>query len=136
MSNKTCVGCRYMLHKDTFEVCTHSMTEISMFDEACEHFAPPTNGDVIRQGGDFAEYFVYETGAMFASTLIVDKTFDTYEEAVEATEDYLNAPAESQLNDAIQNVIKDGAKNAIDIHEAAYAPDMNVATKESEGKDE
>ena len=24
MSNKTCVGCRYMLHKDTFEVCTHT----------------------------------------------------------------------------------------------------------------
>jgi Lar family restriction alleviation protein len=38
------------------------------------------------------------------------------------------------LQDAIQNVIKDGAKTAIDIHEAAYAPDMNVATKESEVK--
>lgn len=49
MSNKTCVECRYMLHKDTFEVCTHSMTETSMFGKACKHFAPPTNGDAIRQ---------------------------------------------------------------------------------------
>ena len=54
MSNKTCGECRYMLHKDTFEVCTHSMTETSMFDKACEYFAPPTNGDVIRQGGNRA----------------------------------------------------------------------------------
>ena len=37
---------------------------------------------------------MYETGTVFASTLIVDKTFDTYEEAVKATEDYLNAPAD------------------------------------------
>ena len=99
MANKTCSDCRYMLHKDTFEVCTHSMTDTSMFDEACKHFSPPTNGDRIRQGEnhDFAEYFVFETGAVFASTLIVDKTFDTYEEAVKATEDYLNAPAESEV---------------------------------------
>ena len=52
MSNKTCGECRYMLHKDAFEVCTHSMTETSMFNEACKHFTPPTNGDVIRQGGN------------------------------------------------------------------------------------
>lgn len=59
MRNKTCVECRYMLHKDTFEVCTHSMTETSMFNEACKHFAPPTNGDVIRQGNNrkLAEIF-------------------------------------------------------------------------------
>lgn len=68
-------------------------------EKPCEFFEKPmgriaTNGDRIRQGRDFAEYFVYETGAVFASTLIVDKTFDTYEEAVKATEDYLNAPAD------------------------------------------
>ena len=49
MCKKTCVECRYMLHKDTFEVCTHSMTETSMFDRACKHFAPLTNGDKIRK---------------------------------------------------------------------------------------
>lgn len=48
MSKKTCGECRYMLHKDTFEVCTHSMTETSMFGKACKHFSPPTNGDKIR----------------------------------------------------------------------------------------
>ena len=48
MSKKTCGKCRYMLHKDTFEVCTHSMTETSMFDKACKHFASPTNSDKIR----------------------------------------------------------------------------------------
>lgn len=47
LNNKTCGECRYMLHKDMFEVCTHSMTETSMFNTACKHFSPPTNGDVI-----------------------------------------------------------------------------------------
>ena len=138
MANKTCGECRY--HKNNRCMLPCYTINHPAENSACHHFEvktpPMTNGDVIRQGGnpDFAEYFVYETGTVFASTLIVDKTFDTYEEAVKATEDYLNAPAESQLNDAIQNVIKDGAKNAIDIHEAAYAPDMNVAAKESEGE--
>ena len=96
---KTCGDCRYMRHKDTFEVCTHGMTETSMFDRACKHFAPPTNGDVIRQGGDqaMAECCVYEVGNMFVSTLIADKTFETYEDAVDATESYLNAPAEREV---------------------------------------
>ena len=31
---------------------------------------------------------------MWASTLIVDKTFETYDEAVDATMEYLNAPAD------------------------------------------
>ena len=56
----------------------------------------------------------------------VDKTGDCWE----GVRGWLNATAESHLNDAIQNVIKDGAKAAIDIHEAAYAPDMNDGTME------
>lgn len=61
MKNKTCNDCRYMLHKDTFEVCTLRMTETAMFDNACEHFTPPTVGDRIRQMSDeeLAERFVY-----------------------------------------------------------------------------
>lgn len=52
LNNKTCKDCRYMLHKDTFEVCTLRMTETAMFDNACEHFTPPTVGDRIRQMSD------------------------------------------------------------------------------------
>lgn len=97
MKNKTCGECRFY-NKD-FKLCLHWRYEdITESSEFCNYFTPLTNGDRIRQGGnrDFAEDFVYEAGAMFASTLIVDKTFDTYEEAVKATEDYLNAPAESE----------------------------------------
>ena len=36
---------------------------------------------------------------MWASTMIVDKTFETYDKAVEATEAYLNAPAESKVEE-------------------------------------
>lgn len=100
MENKTCGKCKYFVTSDHLDVCVVEC-DTRRADSVCNHrdeFEPKviTNGDVIRQGGnrDFAEYFVYETGAVFASTLIVDKTFDTYEEAVKATEDYLNAPAE------------------------------------------
>jgi hypothetical protein len=50
-----------MLHKDTFEVCTLRMTETAMFDNACEHFTPPTVGDRIRalSDADLAELFVH-----------------------------------------------------------------------------
>lgn len=100
MANKTCGECKYYCNDAAF--CSHrGVGWKKKTDMICKDFQPipkPTNGDVIRQGGnrDFAEYFVYETGAVFASTLIVDKTFDTYDEAVDATMDYLNAPAESE----------------------------------------
>lgn len=48
---KKCNQCRYMLHKDTFEVCTRDYSATEMFFDACEHFAPPTNGDKIIAGG-------------------------------------------------------------------------------------
>ena len=104
MKNKTCGDCRYFdkewcaYHRECVVGNDESVTKRCKAFEECQK---PTNGDVIRQGGnrDFAEYFVYETGAVFASTLIVDKTFDTYEEATKATEDYLNAPAESEGKD-------------------------------------
>lgn len=101
MGNKTCGECRFFESKEF--ICCSSGDEVAEHFIACYNFEPmakpkPTNGDKIRQdeNHDFAEYFVYEIGAMFATTLIVDKTFDTYEEAVEATEDYLNAPAERE----------------------------------------
>lgn len=72
--------------------------------DACNLFeecSKMTNGDKIRQmsNEELAEYFIYESGAMFASTLIVDKTFDTFNEAIEATMEYLNAPAESKVEE-------------------------------------
>ena len=36
----------------------------------------------------------------------------------------------------VNEILSQAPTEAIDIHEAAYAPDMNVATKESEGEDE
>lgn len=98
MKNKTCGECSWF--SEGGNRCKLFINQYIFGNRlACNNFKQkPTNGDVIRQVGnrDFAEYFVYETGAVFASTLIVDKTFDTYEEATKATEDYLNAPAESE----------------------------------------
>ena len=98
--SKKCGECRYYVSNEYSSACT-ALCDTTSEEQSCMNFEPPTIGDKIRQGGnrDFAEYFVYETGAVFASTLIVDTTFDTYEEAVEATEDYLNAPAESEAKD-------------------------------------
>jgi hypothetical protein len=94
-----------MLHKDTFEVCTHSMTETSMFDVACKHFAPSTNGDKIRQlsNTDLAEMLVYPVKPMnangniyyeFTSCLLLGKSYPMREQAVFLTERRLNAPAD------------------------------------------
>lgn len=98
---KTCMECRYLVNAEETGLCVKR--QICCYPEeitACINFEKKvvTNGDVIRRDGnrDFAEYFVYETGVMFASTLIVDKTFYTYEEATTATEDYLNSPADGE----------------------------------------
>ena len=101
MSNKTCGECKHFSCSDEGRCMDNEWTFCD--SDACDKFQPKviTNGDVIRQGEnrDFAEYFVYENGAMWSSTLIVDKTFDTYDEAVDASMDYLNAPAESERED-------------------------------------
>lgn len=94
MKNKTCKDCRYMLHKDTFEVCTLCMTETAMFDNACEHFTPPTVGDRIRASSDedLAELFVYRIvyneyddegwdSTLFSNTI----EFSSRQKALEAT---------------------------------------------------
>lgn len=100
MENKTCGECQWY---DYHHLLCVVGGDVKPVDCACDSFIPikRTNGDVIRHDGnrDFAEYFVYETGAVFASTLIVDKTFDTYDEAVDATMEYLNAPEESEGDD-------------------------------------
>lgn len=87
MKNKKCWECRYMLHKDTFEVCTLCMTDTSMFDNACEHFTPPTNGDKIRQMSDeeLAEKFVYRYCSTWRSFLLQGYEFLTEAEAIAAT---------------------------------------------------
>ena len=97
MENKTCGECQWY---DYHHLLCVVGGDVKPVDCACDSFIPikRTNGDVIRQGSnrDFSEYFVYKTGTVFASTLIVDKTFDTYDKAVDATMKYLNAPAESE----------------------------------------
>jgi hypothetical protein len=96
MKNRTCGECRYMLHKDTFEVCTLCMTETAMFDNACEHFTPPTVGDRIRAMSDegLAKKFVhkvsmkYVTGYVetyWVSGILRNKKWLKKEFAIEAT---------------------------------------------------
>ena len=94
MSNKTCRECRYMLHKDTFEVCTHSMTETSLFDKACEHFAPPTNGDKIRQMSDEELAKLLGCTRRIANCPHLEDGYPCEKCGVE----YLNAPAESEVD--------------------------------------
>ena len=98
MSNKTCSECRYFLHKDTFEVCTHSMTETSMFDKACEHFAPPTNGDKIRQGGNI-ELFIYWQKNKCSVCAFNEKKTCSQLSCWDGMMEWLNAPAESEGED-------------------------------------
>lgn len=45
---------------------------------------------VMKSGMEFAEFFIYRTGSdeTFASQVIPNKTFATYEEAVAATAEY------------------------------------------------
>lgn len=79
--------------------CDDNLTEKEV--QPMTVFEKITNGDKIRKmsNKELAEYFIYESGAMFASTLIVDKTFDTFDEAIEVAMEYLNAPAESEGED-------------------------------------
>ena len=134
MKNKTCGECRFFESKEF--ICCHSGDDTEAHFIACLEFEPipkPTNGDVIRQmsNEELAELIDNSCKACAKDVTECDT------ECVNGILAWLNAPAESQLNDAIQNVIKDGAKTAIDIHEAAYAPDMNDGTMiESEGKNE
>ena len=108
-----------------------------MANKTCGDFEPKviTNGDRIRQMNNrqLAELDKCDWCVFFDGVLCHKKDNQCCADGIKP---YLDAPAESQLNDAIQNVIKDGAKNAIEIHEAAYAPDINVATKESEGEND
>lgn len=98
MKNKTCEECLY--YDDP--MCDYHAMKVPNTRIACILFDPKdkplTNGDMIRQGGnrELAECCVYEVGNMFESTLIADKTFETYEEAVDYLESWLNAPAESE----------------------------------------
>lgn len=99
-NKKTCGECRHISADSLY--CKKLLCSLSSRDQVspfCGEWEPKTNGDKIRQmsNEELAEYFVYEIGEMFASTLITDKTFDTYESAVDATEAYLNAPAESEV---------------------------------------
>lgn len=104
MSNRTCGDCRFFESTDFF--CCHWGTEVESDVLACSKFKPiprPTNGDVIRQGGDreLAEISVYEATMpegeiIYRSTLIVDKFFLTKNCAVAVVEAWLNAPAEAE----------------------------------------
>lgn len=111
MKNKTCRECRYMLNNDTYNVCTYSMSDAYVLDNACRHFAPLTNGDLIIAGGmrELAKAMVYgyrETddngqvtdGMLYTWHLPNAKVFTEYNEAVDYLEDWLNAPAGKDTN--------------------------------------
>lgn len=56
------------------------------FADKCQEITSPTVFDCITQSPEvLAEDFVYESGEMWMSTLIVDTTFETWEEAHAAT---------------------------------------------------
>lgn len=115
MSNKTCCQCRYMLHKDTFEVCTRIMANTAMFNEACKHFKPKviTNGDVIKQGnnrklaeifddlynGNKCKYCIHHAGSDVCKLnptprAEYDEGYLDDEDCLNGFEAWLNAPAE------------------------------------------
>lgn len=139
MNNKTCGDCRFLesakkigvCDKMNFCLCPSELPACSKFERKVV-----TNGDRILQGGNRAlaqfAYMSLRICRMCTFSQLEEGRYECAAEhgqsCIDGIEAWLNAPAESQLNDAIQNVIKDGVKNAIDIHEAAYAPDMNDGT--------
>ena len=137
MKNKTCGECKHYICQMTH---CEKHNCFALDDDRCEDFESKviTNGDAIRQMSNGAFAFMMTRLILEGCPISKSKTMYDCKVSNDCTnclQQWLNAPAESQLNDAIQNVIKDGAKTAIDIHEAAYAPDMNDGTMiESEGK--
>jgi hypothetical protein len=147
MNNKTCGECK---HFDSVGQCKSVRVFNSIHDWtlACIKFEAkkPTNGDVIRQGGnrELAEIFddfyngnkcKYCINYISGNCKFDDKHAEYDEGGWVEDKDCIDG-IESWLNDAIHNVIKNGVKIAIDIHETAYAPDINDGTTESEVKDE
>jgi hypothetical protein len=136
MTNKNCGECRHynaaMFHCEKHDAMAEP-------HNTCDDFAakaPPTNGEKIITGGTKALVKFHLLGTCDTCTYY-NKEHTSHNDiclcppdktCADGIEEWLNAPAESQLNDAIQNLIKDGAKTAIDIHEAAYAPDINDGT--------
>ena len=104
MENKTCGECRHFRDADFKDMCFWK----DQHREACPDFAPPTNGDKIRQGGDRAVAdFVF---AVQRSRCNFCAYFDhTQQEALckrpndklcsDGLEEWLNAPAESEVKD-------------------------------------
>jgi hypothetical protein len=127
--SKTCGECKHFDKIYSYCCITPDLSTVNIDNPACVDFAPKskqTNGDVIRQMSN--EELASEFGYPCPPLPNKHCRGISNEECTECWLAWLNAPAESQLNDAIQNVIKDGAKTAIEIHEAAYAPDMNDGT--------
>lgn len=147
MENKTCGECRFYA-KETEHCKLKGICWKFATDTPCSGFAPRktiTNGDVIRQFSnkqlaELIENCGDECGGHMCKYCDSDNC--SGQSCADGIEAWLNTPAENSLYDAIQKIIKDGVENAIDIHEAAYAPDMNDGTmadcvakgKESEGK--
>ena len=95
MKSKTCGECRHF-REDFKDMCLWK----DQHREACADFEPPTNGDVIRQGGDRAL-------AEFHDKLACDVCAYRYDHrckapqgkpltCVDGIEAWLNAPAESE----------------------------------------
>ena len=94
MENKTCGECRHFRDADFKNMCFWK----DQHREACADFESPTNGDVIRQGGD-AALIDFADGirrrmchycAFFQEKSCVDKTCGCWE----GVKLWLNAPAD------------------------------------------
>ena len=107
MANKTCGECRYL---DKNRYCEFLDFEPKPQMKGCANFEPkPTNGDRIRQmsNKELAEMLVYPVKPMningnihyeFTSCLLLGKSYPMREQAVFLTMKWLNAPAESEVN--------------------------------------
>jgi hypothetical protein len=101
---KTCGECRYYFEQANF--CRLYAWECIEEDKGCcDDFAKPTNGDKIRQKSNeqFARDYTHysKTHDLYVARLcpLSKQLWTTYEEALQANLDWLNAPAESEEED-------------------------------------
>lgn len=102
MKNKTCGECRF--YNEDFNFCLHwRYVDITESSGICNYFAPLTNGDVIRQGGDRAlAHFKSEHKCDVCAYAAPIDTVPACQRpdgkvCYDGILDWLNAPAESEV---------------------------------------